>query len=106
MNPDPTNSANSTNSSPAGTLPPTDLPGKTVRVRYFALLREERGLVEETIVTKAATLRQLYDELRDKHGFALTSDQLRVAIKDAFVDFESACAEGSEIIFVPPVAGG
>ncbi|MBU6450506.1 MAG: MoaD/ThiS family protein [Cyanobacteria bacterium REEB67] len=79
---------------------------KSLKVRYFALLREERGLAEETIETTAPTLRALYEELRGKHGFALPVERLRVAIKDDFVSFDTAIEDQCEIIFVPPVAGG
>jgi len=79
---------------------------KSVKVRYFALLREERGLGEETINTQAETLLDLYEELKGKYGFALPSSQLRVALKDEFVSFDTKVQDRADIIFVPPVAGG
>jgi len=79
---------------------------KSVKVRYFALLREERGLAEETIETQAETLIDLYEELRARHGFALPASQLRVALKDEFVDFDTKIPNHADIILVPPVAGG
>ncbi len=79
---------------------------KSVKVRYFALLKEERGLAEETIETQAETLLDLYEELRARHGFALPASQLRVALKDEFVAFDARVADQADIILVPPVAGG
>jgi sulfur-carrier protein len=79
---------------------------KSVKVRYFALLREERGLAEETIETAAETLLDLYEELKARHAFALSADRLRVAVGDEFVAFDTSIKDNSEIIFVPPVAGG
>ncbi|MBS2009371.1 MAG: MoaD/ThiS family protein [Cyanobacteria bacterium SZAS TMP-1] len=79
---------------------------QSVKVRYFALLKEERGLSEETIETSAATLRDLYQELQARHHFALGIDQLRVAVGDNFVDFDWKIQDQNVIIFVPPVAGG
>ena len=35
---------------------------KTVRVQYFAALREQAGCREETVATTAATLTGLYQE--------------------------------------------
>jgi len=84
----------------------SDNPVRSVKVRYFALLKEERGLAEETITTGAPTLLDLYIELQQRHNFALPAEQLRVAVDDAFVDFASPLREGDVVVFVPPVAGG
>ena len=51
---------------------------KTVRVSYFALLREERGQSQEEVVTAAETAGQLYDDLAKAHGFSLPGSRLRV----------------------------
>ena len=37
---------------------------KAVRVQYFAILREQRGVAEESLETEAATPADLYDVLR------------------------------------------
>jgi molybdopterin converting factor subunit 1 len=79
---------------------------KTVRVRYFALLREQRGLDEETVVTGASTAADLYDELRVRHHFTLAADRLRVAVNDEFEPWATAVREGDTLVFIPPVAGG
>jgi sulfur-carrier protein len=79
---------------------------KTVRLRYFALLREQRGLAEERMATGAETAGELYDELRTRHRFTLPADRLRVAINDEFKPWNSAIREGDELVFIPPVAGG
>ena len=79
---------------------------KTVRLRYFALLREQRGLDAERVETAAATAGALYQELRDRHSFTLPAERLRVAINDALVPWTSPIREGDELVFIPPVAGG
>ena len=79
---------------------------KTVRVRYFALLREQSGLDEETVVTGAATAADLYDELRIRHRFTLAADRLRVAVNDEFESWVTPVREGDTLVFIPPVAGG
>ncbi|HEY1764686.1 MAG TPA: MoaD/ThiS family protein [Opitutaceae bacterium] len=79
---------------------------KTVRLRYFAILREQRGLDAERVETGAATAGTLYQELRDRHGFTLPAERLRVAINDALVPWASPIREGDELVFIPPVAGG
>ncbi len=79
---------------------------KSVRVRYFAILREQRGLDEERITTEAATAAELYEELRKRHRFTLPADRLRVAINDAFEPWAAEVRDGDALVFIPPVAGG
>lgn len=79
---------------------------KTIQLQYFALLREQRGLSEETLSTSADTAADLYQELQAKHNFTLETQQLKVAINDEFADFETVLQDGDTLIFIPPVAGG
>ena len=79
---------------------------KTVRVKYFAILREQRGIGEEQVSTGASTAGELYEELRGRHGFTLAAGRLRVAVNDEFVAWTSALREGDALVFIPPVAGG
>lgn len=79
---------------------------KTVRVQYFAILREQRGLSEETLATEASTARALYDELRARHGFTLEAGRIRSALNDEFAPISAPLKEGDRIVFLPPVAGG
>ncbi len=53
---------------------------KTIRVQYFALLRDQRGLADESLATAAGTPAGLYAELRARYGFTLPVEQLRVAV--------------------------
>jgi molybdopterin converting factor subunit 1 len=78
----------------------------TISVRYFAILREQRGLTHEQLTTAAATPRALYEELRARHGFTLPADRVRAAINGEFATSAAALHDGDEIVFVPPVAGG
>jgi molybdopterin converting factor subunit 1 len=77
-----------------------------VKVVYFAALREQRGLSEETVETSATTAGALYDELRARHALRLQPDQLRAAINDAFVTWDAPLSAGDTVVFIPPVAGG
>ncbi len=79
---------------------------KTVRVRYFAILREQRGLEEERVTTEAATAGELYEQLRRHHGFTLTADRVRVAVNDEFAAWGVAVGNNDSVVFIPPVAGG
>ena len=78
----------------------------TITVRYYALLREERGLEEESINTDAETAADLYEELLEQHGFSLTRKRLWVAINDEMSAWERTIEEGDTVVFIPPVAGG
>lgn len=77
-----------------------------VNLQYYAQLREQAGASAEQVSTVAATLRDLYDELRARHGFTLPVDALKVAVNTQFSDWSRALADGDTVVFIPPVAGG
>jgi len=79
---------------------------QTVRVQYFALLREQAGRSGEALDTCACTPRELYEELRARHPFTLRPDMLRVAVNSEFVAWEQPLRDGDSVVFIPPVAGG
>ena len=79
---------------------------KEIRICYYALLREERGLSEETVATSALNASELYKELKIKHNFKLSTDLLRIAINNEFSHWEKELRNGDQVIFIPPVAGG
>jgi molybdenum cofactor guanylyltransferase len=85
-------------------LAPT--PARRVRVRYFALLREQAGRGAEELETSAQTALELYQELRHRRGLGLDPERLRVAVNDEFGDWGTRLAEGDTVAFLPPVAGG
>lgn len=78
----------------------------TLHIQYFAILREQRGLTQETLVTSAATPTALYEELRARHGFTLPADRVRAAVNDDFVPAKHSLRDGDRLVFIPPVAGG
>lgn len=81
-------------------------PTKQIKVRYFAILREERGLDLEEISTTATTLEQLYQELAGIYSFSLDASRLAVSQDDSFAAWGDPIKNGSTIVFIPPVAGG
>jgi molybdopterin synthase sulfur carrier subunit len=62
-----------------------------VRLEYFALLREQRGLDAETVLTEC---------------FTLPEERVRVAVNNAFVPWDRTLAANDTVVFIPPVAGG
>lgn len=79
---------------------------KTVRIQYYAILREQAGRSEETLDTSASTPTELYAELQQRHPFQLTSAQLKVALNSEFSDWQTPLKHGDTVVFIPPVAGG
>ena len=79
---------------------------KQIHIRYYALLREERGLTEETVTTSAQTALDLLDEVRTKYNFKLPVNLLKVAINNQFEDWDTELKTGDALVFIPPVAGG
>jgi molybdopterin-guanine dinucleotide biosynthesis protein A len=77
-----------------------------LRVQYFALLREQAGLREESVETRARSPRELYEQLRTRHGFTLAPDLLRVSVNAEFGDWSQPLVDGDAVVFIPPVAGG
>jgi molybdenum cofactor guanylyltransferase len=81
-------------------------PLRRVRVRYFALLREQAGRGSEDLQTAARTPQELYEQLQRERGLQLAPQFLRVAVNDEFGDWQQPLAEGDTVAFLPPVAGG
>ena len=81
-------------------------PSKTVHIQYYAILREERGLKEETCVTQVRTAENLFNELKEKFHFRLPMNALRVSINGQFSDWQTTIQDQDKIVFIPPVAGG
>lgn len=77
-----------------------------IRVKYYALLREQAGRSQEEFDSAAADAAGLYAELRARYGFRLEREQLRVAVNAEFSEWSRLLAEGDEVVFIPPVAGG
>jgi len=79
---------------------------RRLKVRYFALLREQAGRGSEALQTCARTPQELYEQLQRERGLTLAPQFLRVAVNDEFGDWQQALADGDTVAFLPPVAGG
>lgn len=77
-----------------------------IRIGYFASLREACGLDEESLDVASQTLSELYERCAGMHGFQLDRQHLRVAVHDAFADWDDPVRDGDYVVFIPPVAGG
>ena len=77
-----------------------------IRVRYYALLREQAGKSEESLTTTATTPSALFAELRARYPFTLDATQLKVAVNTEFCEWNTTLRDGDHVVFIPPVAGG
>jgi len=81
----------------------------TVRVLYFAGLREALGLDEETLALppEVTTVGALAGHLAARHAaYAARRGHVRIARNEAFATDDEAVADGDVIALIPPVAGG
>jgi molybdopterin synthase sulfur carrier subunit len=81
----------------------------SVRILYFAGLREALGLAGESIDLPAgvATVAGLRDWLVGQGRAQLaTAKNLRCAVNQDMAKLDSTIKEGDEIAFFPPVTGG
>lgn len=78
----------------------------SIRIQYFAVLREQVGFSEEVRETTAASPAELYEEVRTAHGLTMPRSMLRVAVNDEFCEWSAPLKPGDRVVFIPPVAGG
>lgn len=78
----------------------------TIRIQYFAALREKAGQSSEDLDTGAATAGELYAALREQYGFSLGADQVKVAVNEEYSTMDHALRDGDDVVFIPPVSGG
>lgn len=77
-----------------------------INLQYYAQLREQAGMSREPVSTGATTVGELYEELRQRHGFTLPADALKVAVNGQFSSWAHRLNDGDGVVFIPPVAGG
>lgn len=81
-----------------------------IHLRYFASVREQIGLAEETIETQAPNLNGLRAELIARgpaYASALeTGKAIRMAMNQKVCDGDMPLAQNAEVAFFPPVTGG
>ncbi len=79
---------------------------KTIHLAYYALLREERGIDQETISTNVGTALDLYNDLCKQHNFSLNENFVKVSINDTISPWKTKLQDEDRIVFIPPVSGG
>jgi len=76
----------------------------SIKVRYFASLKESLGRSEDTVeFSSAATVREVW---RCANPEKSLPNNILVAINMDYVDLDSTVNDGDEVAFFPPVTGG
>ena len=77
---------------------------------YFSWIRERIGKSSERVETRAETIVELIEELKEKdvRYSEVFSDlgSFRVAINQELASFDASILEAKEIAFLPPMTGG
>jgi molybdopterin converting factor small subunit len=79
---------------------------KNVTIRYFALVGARRGTQTEAYETDTDTARQLLHEIQKSGHIPLTTNIVKAAINDEFVDWDAPIKAGDQITLLPPFSGG
>ncbi len=80
----------------------------TVRVKFFAMLREKVGQDEITLqLPEGATTATFWQAITEKYPqLAPYRTQSRLAVNRAYVLNEQPLQDGDEVTIIPPVSGG
>ena len=77
-----------------------------IKVRYFALFREQTGCGSETVDWSGGTAAELFQMMAEKHSDLKTEAAALVAVNDEMSGWETSLNDNDEVLFFPPVAGG
>ncbi|RQW79293.1 MAG: molybdopterin converting factor subunit 1 [Methylococcus sp.] len=76
----------------------------SIRVRYFASLREKMGRVDEHLMAEAiATVGDVWKTVDEGRPLP---DNLLCAVNREYADASTPVRDGDEVAFFPPVTGG
>jgi molybdopterin synthase sulfur carrier subunit len=78
----------------------------TIELHWFSVLREQVGVDREMVEFDGGTAGDLYERLAVLHAFALPVRSLRVAINDAFAEWDSPLSDRDRVVYIAPVGGG
>lgn len=76
----------------------------TIRVRYFASLREKMGRIEDTLV--AEDISTVADVWRIVGAGQPLPEQVLCAVNMDYAEPGASVKDGDEVAFFPPVTGG
>jgi len=76
----------------------------TIRVRYFASLREKMGRIEDSLVSEGIS--SVSDVWKVVSSGQPLPDHILCAVNMEYADPHTPVKEGDEVAFFPPVTGG
>ncbi|MGD8347217.1 MAG: MoaD/ThiS family protein [Lysobacterales bacterium] len=77
-----------------------------IKVRYFAAFRDDAGCSEEFVDSAVSTPGELFEQCRSRHRGLHRHAASMVAVNDEMAHWDTPLADGDEVLFFPPVAGG
>ena len=77
-----------------------------IKIRYFALFREQTGCASEMVDWPGGSAAELFQLMAERHAGLRTEAAALVAVNDEMTGWETGLNEGDEVLFFPPVAGG
>ena len=76
----------------------------SVRVKYFASLRETIGRSDDELpFTGSITVAEIWQQATQNMQLP---DRLLVAVNQEYANFDKEISDGDEVAFFPPVTGG
>lgn len=79
---------------------------KKIKVRYFALVGEKRGIQTDDYETSASTARELLHEIEASRVIPLTTNITKAVINDKFSDWDDPIKDGDLVTLLSPFSGG
>ena len=77
-----------------------------IKIKYFAVLKQQRRLDQEELEIEPVTVKELYRKLAEDYGFALDEQLVKSAVNGGYVTGDYRLKTGDRLVFIPPVSGG
>ena len=77
-----------------------------IKVKYFALVGERRGVQTDDYETEAATARQLLREIEASKKIPLTTNISKAMVNNRFVEWDEPIRDGDLVTLLSPFSGG
>lgn len=79
---------------------------KKITVRFYSLIGGPPGIRNVPYETETATARELLHELQARHAVPLTTNIVKAARNDEFIEWDDPFYDGDVLTLLPPFSGG